>query len=189
MDTNGVCILLANTKIMAEINQGPETKKKGVQQVKKRSTRVDLTPMVDLGFLLITFFIFTTSMQESKAMRLIMPNDQLAPLPSKHPAYKTITFLPGAGDSVFYYEGVDEKALQVVAEKACRDIINKKKQLLESLSHDGNDLLVLIKPTGEASYKSIINILDEMLINDVQHYMMLDPSNEELTSIGSIRKL
>lgn len=90
---------------MAEIDGGGGGKHKGgKKRGKKLSTRVDFTPMVDLGFLLITFFMLTTSMNKPKTMEINMPvkepNEQND---SKVKASQAITLLLAKDDKVVYY--------------------------------------------------------------------------------------
>src|SRR5476651_2016745 len=90
---------------MAEMDTsggGWHKKGPGVKKAKKLSTRIDLTPMVDLGFLLITFFIFTTALSEPKAMRLNLPDDGEG---MTAPESKTLNLVLASGNRVYYYHG------------------------------------------------------------------------------------
>src|ERR1700753_1282211 len=93
---------------MAEMDTssgGDHKKGPGVKKGKKLSTRIDLTPMVDLGFLLITFFIFTTTLNEPTGMKLGLPADAKDKDQSKLNEKSALTILLGKDDNVFYYEG------------------------------------------------------------------------------------
>ncbi len=165
---------------MAEMDTssgGGHKKGPGVKKAKKLSTRVDLTPMVDLGFLLITFFIFTTTMSQPTAMKLFLPKDVENPDDqNKIKQSNALTLLLGKEDNVFYYEGElapDASNFKSSNFKDIRDVIIRKKQAVDS------NLVVVIKPTDECEYKNVIDILDEMTISVVKKYAMVDISDVE----------
>jgi biopolymer transport protein ExbD len=160
---------------MAEISTGEShTKQKvGVPKTKKLSTRVDLTPMVDLGFLLITFFIFTTTISQPTAMRLIMPDDKGDATPTKEGG--ALTLLPSVNGIVYYYEGnLNKSNLKTTTLKEVRDVIIEKKRRTSAA-----DMFVIIKPTKASIYGDIVNVLDEMAINDVKRYAIVDITEQE----------
>ena len=163
---------------MAEMDTsggGGHKKGPGVKKSKKLSTRVDLTPMVDLGFLLITFFIFTTTMSQPTAMKLNLPKDVDKPEDqNKLKESAAFTVMPSKANQVFYYEGLDPSKLQSASFKQIRDLILDKKRRT-----DPKDFMVIIKPTKDATYKNLVDILDEMTIDEVKRYALVDLSPDE----------
>jgi biopolymer transport protein ExbD len=180
---------------MAELDTsggGHKKKGPGVKKGKKLSTRVDLTPMVDLGFLLITFFIFTTTMSQPTAMKLILPDDKANPdEQNKAKESGALTIMMGADNHVYYYEGqlkVDANNNNFMSasyngENSIREVIMKKKADVRSRSTDPEnpekDLVIVIKPGKESTYKNVIDILDEMAINVVKKYALVEISADE----------
>jgi biopolymer transport protein ExbD len=170
---------------MAEMDTsggGHHKKGPGVKKAKKLSTRVDLTPMVDLGFLLITFFIFTTTMSEPTAMRLFLPKDTEKPEEqNKVKASGALSVMLAKNNQIFYYEGElmpNGENFKSTNFKEIRDIIINKKR-----STDPKDFMVVIKPGPESTYKNTVDILDEMTINEVKRYAMVDIFDVELNLI------
>lgn len=165
---------------MAEMEVKESTKKgPGVKKSKKHSTRVDLTPMVDLGFLLITFFIFTTTVSQPTAMNLNMPKDTKDPnMDTKVKESGSLTLILGKANEIYYYYGNDPSTMQTVGYKGVRDVILKKKK-----STPASDLFIIIKPDKDATYKNAVDILDEMDINDISRYAMVDPTPDEYSKV------
>jgi biopolymer transport protein ExbD len=168
---------------MAEMDTssgGGHKKGPGVKKGKKLSTRVDLTPMVDLGFLLITFFVFTTTMSKPTAMNMNEPKDD----PNNQLKVKNsgaMTILLGKADQVYYYYG--ELLPETISEqfkstsfKEIRDLISAKKKATPI-----GDLMYIIKADKEATFKNAIDILDEMSITAVPpgHYAEVDITDTE----------
>ena len=166
---------------MAEMDTssgGGHKKGPGVKKGKKMSTRVDLTPMVDLGFLLITFFIFTTTMSQPTAMRLFLPKDTDKPEEqNKAKESGALTLLLGKNNVVYYYEGIlapDASNFKTTSFKDLREVIMTKKR-----STDPKDFVVVIKAHAEATYKNAVDALDEMKITDVKRFALVDISPVE----------
>jgi biopolymer transport protein ExbD len=169
---------------------GGHKKGPGVKKGKKLSTRVDLTPMVDLGFLLITFFMYTTTMSKPKTMEINMPNNEKIEKEqeTKIKASVAMTVLLSKDHRVYYYEGLADdptkppelKVTYFKPKGGIRDaIIDKKKKIEEQRRSDPSltakdQLTVLIKPDINSTYEDLVNILDEMSINDVRIYAIVD---------------
>ncbi len=168
---------------MAEMDTsggGHHKKGPGVKKAKKNSTRVDLTPMVDLGFLLITFFIFTTTMSQPTAFKLVLPKDTDKPEEqTKIKQSGALTILLGKDNNVFYYEGAlvaDASGTNFKASnfKDIRDVIIHKKQ-----TTDTADFFIVVKPGNESTYKNFVDIFDEMNINLISRYALDNVTSDE----------
>ncbi|MCE2704182.1 MAG: ExbD/TolR family protein [Bacteroidota bacterium] len=194
---------------MASIDTGGEQggkKGPGVKKAKKLSTRVDMTPMVDLGFLLITFFVFTATMSSPTTLDLNMPKDiKKQEDQTEVKESSVLTIMLGKADQVYYYEGklvVDATGnnFKQTTFKGIRDIIvNKKKEVMDRYYQSPNpeceakakaegkpvsncadkDFVVIIKPSDDATYRNTVDILDEMTINQVRTYAMVKIADVE----------
>jgi biopolymer transport protein ExbD len=163
----------------------------GVKKAKKLSTRVDMTPMVDLGFLLITFFIFTTTMSTPSMMKLYMPKDEKDPKDlTEVKESGALTIMLGKGNGIYYYEGQimpDGSNFKSTTYHDIRDVIIKKKQDVMKLGRSlgypkdtlDKDFVVVIKPNKESTYKNAVDILDEMTINQVHRFALVDITDDE----------
>lgn len=161
---------------------------------KKLSTRIDLTPMCDLGFLLITFFMLTTTLQKAKTMNLYLPKkvqDQQQQM--KILDKQALTVMLGKNNQVFYYEGLkptlteaDIKTTTFANKGGIRDeLLDKYARVIQDTG--GQDsLVVIIKPDDESTYQNMVAILDEMNIDGIQKYALTDISPVEA---GLIKKM
>ncbi|WP_276479573.1 ExbD/TolR family protein [Paraflavitalea pollutisoli] len=173
---------------MAEINTATTSDKPGVRRSKKLSTRVDLTPMVDLGFLLITFFIFTTTMSNPVVTKLIMPDDTKPAPPGTVGETSALTVLPIAGNKVFYYHGSMDVALKTGAfgvtgygmKDGIGQVIRDKQIAMDRIKPDfRKDLTLMIKPDAASNYQNVVDIIDEVKINGLSRYALMDITDEE----------
>lgn len=177
------------------------------KRAKKGSTRIDMTPMVDLAFLLLTFFILTTTMYKPSTLQLTFP------VPPDDPNFKppkvnnALTLLLTRKDAIYYYKG-EFKPAETQLQKT--DFSNIRKILVEenkatverinALTKDLNAgkineaaydslknnaekqkeaLFCIIKPDKEARYRNVIDIVDEMDITGVGKYSVQDSLKTE----------
>jgi len=115
---------------MAEIIQAEGKQKGGKKKAKKFSTHIDMTPMVDLMCLLITFFMLTTAFSKPKAMEITMPekDDTEKKEAPKIEADRTINILVSGDDKIYYYFGLADPKLpvpQLIATDYSKDGIRK----------------------------------------------------------------
>lgn len=137
--------------------------------------RVDLTPMVDLGFLLITFFILSTTFSQPNVASLIMPKD--SEIETKIHASAVLTLMPKRNNEIDYFEGSKPELILHCTYAEVRSVIQQKQKRVSEVLGNRNKMVVIIQPGDEASYKNFIDIMDEIQINDVQHYFITNSSH------------
>ena len=160
---------------MAAIN--PPAPKAGKKpRARKHNFHLDMTPMVDLAFLLLTFFMLTTTFAKPRVMELRMP--------VKDPKATTevgrshaMTIVLGAGHRVFYYFGLNaptDPSVPVPTLHTANFGPHGIRQALLARSRQQPELVVLIAPGPRAKYSDMVDILDEMNITNQQKYALID---------------
>ncbi len=177
---------------MAEMDtSGSDSSKKkghGVRS-KKMSTKIDMTPMVDLAFLLVTFFMLTTTFSKPKAMELVMPEKPKPNEPidtTKVKDSEALTVLVAQKNRVFYYQGIKEpKVIQTnYSANGLRKVLTdfdvkvKNNQRAEG-KKEINGPVILIKPIDDSQYGHVVDVLDEMKITGIQRYAIVDLTQQE----------
>ena len=189
----------------------------GKNKQKKQHLRVDFTPMVDMNMLLITFFMFCTTLLSPQTMQIAMPakdkvDDDQA---NKVRESTAVTLLLGANDEVFYYLGLIEdvyenldllvpssydtdgiRKLLLEKNKGTYELIQDLKLKLKNLDISEEEYYaesgkiqevalketkiapsVIIKPTDKATYKNMVDTLDEMLVTNIGSYAVIELSD------------
>lgn len=168
---------------MAELNAAPE--KAGRRSGRNRiQTRVDLTAMVDLAFLLITFFMLTTTLQKNNAMQVAMPDKTDHPIDEPGvPESRTMTVCLGSHDKAVWFMGMPESPItkpEVVdySKNGLRKALLQKRK--EIMANTGKDLIVLVKPSDHSAYGNLVSALDEMSITKIDRYAIADIGKSDI---------
>jgi len=163
---------------MAELNYSPG-RTGGRHTLKKMPVRVDLTAMVDLAFLLITFFMLTTVLNKPQMMPVVMPAD--GP-PGPVPESRTMTICLGKNNQALFYLGIASHPLVAPTKmrfgKDMAGAIIQMEQRIKKTSKDG--LIVIVKPSDHSIYDNLVSTLDELKITGVPTYAIARISAEDI---------
>jgi biopolymer transport protein ExbD len=178
---------------MAELNTGDGGGGKGGKvRSKKQNSKVDLTAMVDLAFLLITFFMLTTTLSKPQSMSLGLPDkdeDSTKTKPMKVDERRTMTVMMGENNKLVYYMGLLEtpiagpKDIAYGKDGIRKELLSRKKSVVEITGDKAKGIIVIIKPGKKSNYKNLVDILDEMAITGVATYAIVNdflPKETEL---------
>lgn len=163
---------------MAAIQQSSGNHHSGKVRRRRSSTSMDMTPMVDLAFLLLTFFMLTTSFYQPYIAEITMPDnpDTVQERP-KLESHRVLTLVLDEKDKIYWYHGITDPKVEVTdfSQDGIRKVLLTKKEEIE-------DMWVLIKPSSKARYKNIVDIFDELIITNIPNYtlMKLTPEDEKL---------
>jgi len=178
---------------MAELNTGDGGGGKGGKvRSKKQNSKVDLTAMVDLAFLLITFFMLTTTLSKPQSMSLGLPDKDENPENNKDMKVdekRTMTIMMGENNKLVYYMGLLDtpiagpKDIAYGKDGIRKELLVRKKSVLEYTGDKAKGIIVIIKPGKKSNYKNLVDILDEMAITGVATYAIVNdflPKETEL---------
>lgn len=180
---------------MAEINQNSSNSKSSPTRAKRKSTKIDMTAMVDVAFLLLTFFVLTATMTNESMMEMVMP-----PLDNGLPEYepivhdKIMTLILQDEDRVGYYIGITDPVYQET--DFSREGI--RKVLIDHLTPVAGqqrcetgtgariikncwDPIFVIKPHSSSKYRNLVDVLDELAIVQAPKYAI-----DEFASVDSL---
>ena len=169
---------------MAEISASDQAPKGKKARSHKLSTKIDMTPMVDLGFLLITFFMLTTSLMKPVTMQLNMPDKIDDGQTSIIRCSESLNVVIDADNKVHYFQGECNPEVHTTdfSGHGIRQVLFDYKRRI------GDNFTVVIKSTDRAKYRNMIDLLDEMTITNNRHYAIVGITKEDEKQISMSRQ-
>lgn len=140
----------------ADLGGGGRSHKKkgsGVKKPKRLGFKLDMTPLVDVAFLLLTFFMFATTMAQPQIMEMSTPPNLDVPIDVQ--ASRLITLFVRNDGKLFYNTGLDPKMVPL-------DVKQLKEFAVQRNTEKGNDLITSLKVDPRAKYSDLVKILDEL---------------------------
>ena len=189
------------------------------KRAKKGSTKIDMTPMVDLAFLLLTFFILTTTMYKPSTLQLTfpVPPDPNAPKPILDKVNNAVTIFLTKDDQIFYYKDAfkpgETQLTRTDFSKITPLLIDWNKTTFEAIQELGRKLnanqitqaaydtlknnaqkekdavFVIIKPDRDAKYRNMIDMVDDMAISGIGKYAVQDTIKPVESALLEVEKL
>jgi len=148
----------------------------GKTRGKRHSTHLDMTPMVDLAFLLLTFFVLTVTLTNPLAMEIRMPDkpDDTTAKPPEVTSERVLTLVLGDDDKVYWYHGINNPTVEVTnfSPTGVRKVLLEKNEAIENM-------VLLVKPSDKSRYQNVVDILDEIDITSIQHYYLVEETPED----------
>jgi len=204
---------------MADVQSNEQDSGKGGKhkkvRAKKQSTHIDMTPMVDLAFLLLTFFMLTTTFGKPKTMEINMPVKPDNP-ETQQKVNNAMTILLSGDDKIYWYFGELKPETQLTATNYSNDglrklLLEKNNYAFEKINQlreqavknnmadttlkrmevdvkgEKKALMVLVKADDSAKYKNVVDVLDDLNITMVGKYAIVDLGQQEFDLINNFK--
>ena len=164
---------------------------------KKLNTRIDLTAMVSVSFLLIIFFMVTIELSKPKAVDLSLPDNRTivcGPI-TREGENRSITVMLGENNKLIYYIGllsspiVSPKEIKYGKDGIRRELLKRKNSLFQYASKGlkSESIVVIIKPSKKSNYKNLVDILDEMTIANIGTYAIVNDFTPEESQLLALK--
>jgi hypothetical protein len=165
---------------------------------KKLNTRVDLTAMVSVSFLLIIFFMVVGELSKPKIMEYDTGQDiGCCDCPPRHYGEnRSITVMLGENNRLIYYMGIlsspiiSPKEIKYGKQGIRQELYERNKMMLEysaALGKPGRGVTVIIKPCKKSNFKNLVDILDEMAISKIDTYAIVPEFTPEEAKLLALK--
>jgi biopolymer transport protein ExbD len=139
--------------------------------VKKRPTKVDMTPLVDLAFLLLMFFILTATFNKNRVLEVGMPDPSGGAAPVN--ADNVLNLVLAEGDRIYWWMGLASPVTSTdYSKEGLRTLLLRK-------NGENPRLVVLIKPKRESRFQNMVDVLDEMNITRTRRFAIIEFASED----------
>ncbi len=159
---------------MAAVETGaPRSHGKVAKKHKRKrrlNIRIDMTPMVDVAFLLLTFFMLTTVFSKPQTMEINLPPDETKIEVAES---NLLTLRIDASGTIFWNTGTE-----IPKKVAFADL----RRMMSDRSRANPKLITLIKVDREGTYNMMVNVMDELNLADITRFSLAPmlPADKEL---------